>query len=239
MKVELIRYTENAEELIAAAARVCYSPDKASDMVNKITPETVDRMLKMATENHHDSLFEHVTFTFLIEDVSRALTHQLVRHRLCTVHQRSQRYVKTENLMDECVIPESIKDDIAARDIFLYAIDTIEHCYDSLINNHNIPREDARYLLPNAVFSQLIMTVNVRQLIHMCGLRCCNRAMYEIHVLFDNILQLCRGVLPSIFNRVGPNCYLNKGFCPEGKMGCGKRKAVMDRYNPERNEKLV
>lgn len=239
MKVELIRYTENAEELIAVAARMCYTPDKGSDMIAKITPETVDRMIKMALENHHDSLLEHVTFTFLVEDVSRALTHQLVRHRLCTFHQRSQRYVKTEDLIDECVIPESIRDDLNAKNIFLYAISTIENCYNSLINDHNIPREEARYLLPNAIFSQLIMTVNARQLIHMCGLRCCNRAQAEIHELFDRILQLCRGALPAIFNRVGPNCYINKGFCPEGKLSCGKRKAVMDRYNPERNEKLI
>jgi len=239
MKVELIRHTENAEELIAAAARVCYTSDKASDMLEKINQETIDKMIKVAMDNHHDSILEHISFTFLIEDVSRALTHQLVRHRLCTFHQRSQRYVEVDDLLNNYVAPESIRDNTEAKMTFEYALDTIAACYKRLIDEFNIPKEDARYLLPNATTSQLIMTTNARNLIHIFGLRCCNRAQNEIHELADHMLQKCREVLPSIFNRVGPNCYNNRGFCPEGKMHCGKRKFVMDRYNPERTEKFI
>lgn len=239
MRVELIRHTENAGELIAAAARVCYTSDKASEMIEKIDQEIVDKMIKVAMDNHHDSILEHISFTFLIEDVSRALTHQLVRHRLCTYHQRSQRYVEVDDLLNNYVAPESIRDNIEAKMTFEYALDTIAACYKRLIEEFNIPKEDARYLLPNATTSQLIMTTNARNLIHIFGLRCCNRAQSEIHELADRMLQKCREVLPSIFNRVGPNCYNNRGFCPEGKMHCGKRKLVMDRYNPERTEKFI
>ena len=153
--------------------------------------------------------------------------------------QRSQRYVKMEDLLNNYVAPESIRDNIEAKMTFEYALDTIAACYKRLIDEFNIPKEDARYLLPNATTSQLIMTTNARNLIHIFGLRCCNRAQSEIHELADRMLQKCREVLPSIFNRVGPNCYNNRGFCPEGKMHCGKRKLVMDRYNPERTEKFI
>lgn len=239
MKVELIRHTENAEELIAAAARVCYTSDKVSDMVTKIDQETVNKMIKVAMDNHHDSILEHISFTFLIEDVSRALTHQLVRHRLCTFHQRSQRYVEVDDLMNDCVIPESIRDNIEARMSFEYAIHVIADTYKYLIEHFGIPKEDARYLLPNATHSQMIMTTNARNLIHIFGLRCCNRSQSEIHKMADLMLEECRKVLPSIFNRVGPNCYINRGFCPEGKMGCGKRKEVIASYKPERTESSV
>lgn len=229
MNVMLLHYTQNGKELLATAARLCYTSDKASDLVTKITPEVTDKMIKVAMENHHTSLLEHISFTFLISGVSRALTHQLVRHRLCTFHEKSQRYVKIEDLKDNCSIPESIQENESALKTFFAALDVISECYSKLVDEYKIPKEDARSILPNATHSQIIMTLNARQLIHMCGLRCCNRAWNEMRELFDLILKECRSVMPEIFDKVGPNCFM-EGKCPEGNKTCGKLNSVIKKY---------
>lgn len=227
----LVSVTPDADFLVAYAARICYSPDKGSDMIDQIDSNTINKMITTARENHHDSLFEHINFTFLIENISRSLSHQLVRHRLCTFHQSSQRYVKVENLVNNVIIPDSIKRNPEALETFNSVVKTIQEVYTALIDN-GIPKEDARYILPNATSTQLLMTINARNLIHILRLRLCNRAMPEFRKLAEEILIICRKELPAIFNFVGPGCFMD-GKCPEGRMCCGNETLMKARYNPD------
>jgi len=238
MKVTLIQHTPEPEKLVAVAARMCYSSSSGSEIVEKITPEIIGKMIMQAKESHHDSLFEHITFTFLIEGVSRVLSHQLVRHRIGVVfHQRSQRYVKQE-LKDDVYVPMSILSNNEAYDVFNHAITICASAYNKLIDL-GVPKEDARYVFPNATNTQLIMTVNARELIHILNLRLCQRAQDEIQRLFTMILWECRKACPLIFNSVGPNCYQHNGVCPEGKMSCGKCEVVCKLFLPEKfNERM-
>ncbi len=232
LKVKLINHTADPEKMVAIAARMCYSPLSAKEMVNGLTKETIDKMVTMAAENHHDSLMEHVTFTFIIEGVSRALSHQLVRHRIATYHQRSQRYVTEGELPTKVVIPPSVQDNPKAKDAYMDIIIRISNAYKYLIEL-GIKKEDARYLLPNATETQLVMTMNARELIHFFGLRLCNRAQEEIRLMAGMMLDQCRKVSPSLFNNIGPNCYM-MGHCPEGKMSCGCAAEKMEKFKPEK-----
>jgi thymidylate synthase (FAD) len=229
MQVRVINHTPEPEKMVAIAARMCYSPLTANQMIQKLDEETIQKMVNMAVENHHDSLMEHVTFTFVIEGVSRALSHQLVRHRIATFHQRSQRYVK-EDLITSIVLPPSVLENIEAKKVYMDTMVQVSKAYKTLVDM-GIPKEDARYLLPNATYTQLIMTMNVRELIHFFGLRLCHRAQEEIRLMAALMLQECRKISPVIFNRVGPNCFM-QGKCPEGKMCCGSFEEKQKAFEP-------
>lgn len=227
MKVTLLRSTESPEEIIALSAKICHAHEKGSDL--KLNPDEIRRLLNVTTKFHHDSILEHVNFTFLIEDISRSLSHQLVRHRLCTFHQASQRYVKVEDLANDIVIPESISKNSEALETFINTVKVIQETYEGLVRA-GIPKEDARYILPNATKTQLIFSTNARNLIHILGHRLCNRAMPEFRELADEILKICRKVMPDIFNLVGPNCFMQDGKCPEGQIGCRKSEEMKKKY---------
>ena len=217
MNVELLYCTPNPERAIATAARLCYAPVGAKELLETMTPEQENRVLSTILESGHYSTLEHASFTFAIDGVSRALTHQLVRHRVASYNQQSQRYVKFTGEV-AVVKPESVAGNVAASEAFDKAIQAAVDAYHALLEA-GVPAEDARYLLPNAAESKIVITMNVRELLHFFSLRCCNRAQWEIRDMAHRMLELARPTAPFIFADAGAPCV--RGTCPEGKMTCG------------------
>ena len=165
------------------------------------------------------STFEHVSFTFAIDGLSRVASHQLVRHRLASFSQQSQRYVKMSDSDPEAVvIPDTIKNNPEALKIFNEAVKVSQKSYADLINL-GISKEDARFILPHGHSTRLVMTMNARELHHFFNLRLCRRAQWEIHELAKRMLILCREKAPVLFEKAGPDCIFGK--CNEAK-SCGK-----------------
>lgn len=207
MIVKLITHTESPEITVAAAARVCYA-STGSDA------ELIRKLVKMG----HLSPLEHASFTFSVDGISRACSHQLVRHRIASFSQRSQRYVSEDGF--GFVIPPGIDD--ATLLIFRGAMRDLQKAYNRLIG-FGIPKEDARYVLPNACETKLVVTMNARSLLHFFKVRCCRRAQWEIRRLAREMLAEVRKVAPVLFEKAGPKCE-TEGICPEGTMSCGRWK---------------
>lgn len=217
MNVELLQYPDNPERAVATAARLCYAPVGAKELMETMLPERVQSVLSTIMKSGHFSTLEHVSYTFAVDGVSRALTHQLVRHRLASFNQQSQRYVKfTEGV--ETVKPDTVSRDEEANRIFDEAINAVLEGYQKLLDA-GIPAEDARYLLPNAAETKIVITMNIRELLHFFSLRCCNRAQWEIREMAHRMLALVKPTAPYIFMDAGAPCV--RGTCPEGKMTCG------------------
>lgn len=217
MHVELLYHTPDPERAIATAARLCYAPVGASELMEAMPEERVHSVLSTIMRSGHFSTLEHVSYTFAVEGVSRALTHQLVRHRLASFNQQSQRYVKFTKGV-EIVKPQSIAGDPQREAVFDEAIETAIAAYEKLLEA-GAPAEDARYLLPNAAETKIVITMNVRELLHFFSVRCCNRAQWEIRELAHTMLELARPTAPFVFMDAGAPCV--RGACPEGKMTCG------------------
>lgn len=217
MQVELLYHTQDPERAIATAARLCYAPVGAAELMESLSEERVKSVLRTILLSGHHSTLEHASYTFAIDGVSRALTHQLVRHRLASFNQQSQRYVKFKDGID-VVKPESIAENEEASARFDDLIAQIERAYQAFVEV-GIPAEDARYILPNAAESKIVVTMNVRELLHFFELRCCNRAQWEIRELAHRMLELARPTAPYVFADAGAGCV--RGRCPEGKMTCG------------------
>ncbi len=213
MRVKLIAYTQNAEAVCAAAGKSCYSEKSSMELMEAPNPEKV--LSKIVGMGHH-SVIEHAVFTFSVEGVSRSLTHQLVRHRVASFSQQSQRYVNMDK--PTFVIPKTVEADPELKAEFEKTMDEIWKSYNKLVEK--IPPEDARYVLPNACTTNITITMNARELLHLFTLRCCNRAQWEIRDLADEMLRQCKEVYPVIFKNAGPPCV--RGPCPEGKLTCGK-----------------
>lgn len=218
MQVELLYHTPDPERAIATAARLCYAPVGASELMETMPPERVESVLSTIMKSGHFSTLEHVSYTFAIDGVSRALTHQLVRHRLASFNQQSQRYVKFKDGL-ATVKPVTVAENEEASALFDEAIEAAVSAYTKLLEA-GIPAEDARYLLPNAAETKIVVTMNVRELLHFFELRCCNRAQWEIRELAQKMLELVRPTAPYVFLDAGPSCV--RGKCSEGKMTCGK-----------------
>ncbi|MBN2847847.1 MAG: FAD-dependent thymidylate synthase [Coriobacteriia bacterium] len=217
MDVKLLFHTPDPERAIAAAARLCYAPVGAAELLDAMSDEAVRRVLKTIITSGHTSALEHAVYTFAIDGVSRALTHQLVRHRLASYNQQSQRYVTYAE--EPCFItPPSIAADPSAADAFAEATAAAFASYRALVDA-GVPAEDARYLLPNAMETKIVVTMNVRELLHFFELRCCKRAQWEIRVLALAMLGLAEPTAPYIFMDAGASC--RRGPCREGKMTCG------------------
>ncbi len=213
MKVTLLAHTPDADNLCAAAGNSCYSDRGASEILGTIDSEkTLSRIVGMG----HHSVIEHAMFTFSVEGVSRALTHQLVRHRVASYSQQSQRYVSMDNAT--FVTPHTIEDNKEAEELYDSVMDTIWDAYKKL-EEMGVPAEDARYLLPNGCTTNITLTMNARELLHLFSLRSCNRAQWEIREMSDQMLKICKEVSPVIFKHAGPPC--TRGPCPEGKKTCG------------------
>lgn len=216
MKVVLLNYTKNPDQVCAAAAQSCYSEKGASELFEKTTDERAKKMIKKVVGMGHLSVVEHAYFTFSVEGVSRALTHQLVRHRIASYSQQSQRYVDMDKA--EYVIPPSIQGDDEAKKLYKKAMDDAWKSYRELAKKAD--KEDARYVLPNACHTNITVTMNARELWHFFSLRCCRRAQWEIRMMAWKMLSEARKAAPILFDNAGPGCF--RGPCPEGEYACGK-----------------
>jgi len=215
--VRLLYHTPDPERAIAAAARLCYAPVGAAELLETIGDDAVHRVLKTIITSGHTSTLEHASYTFAIDGVSRAMTHQLVRHRLASYNQQSQRYVSYAE--DPCfIVPPDIDADPERRQVFLQACADAFIAYRQMIESGVAP-EDARYLLPNAMETKIVVTMNVRELLHFFELRCCKRAQWEIREVALRMLDLAEPTAPYIFMDAGASC--RRGPCREGKMTCG------------------
>ena len=237
MKVKLIAYTPDPERVVALAARMCYANTiDIETLENGLDSAQIKRLIYQLKDSGHTSTWEHVSFSFAIEGISRVVSHELVRHRIgCSYSQRSQRYCAE----GECdfIEPYTIRyksketdDDVlwssAADDIFWSSVCNSKDDYKNLLEN-NIPREDARYVLPNATATRMIVTMNARALLHFFNLRCCNRAMREIRELANAMLDLVKKIAPTLFEKAGASC-VSLGYCPEGRMCCGRAPTLQD-----------
>ena len=223
MMVKLVRHTPEPERTVAMSARLCYSPIGAAQVEEKISDEQAANLVRKLVSMGHLSTLEHVTFTFAIEGVSRVLTHQLVRHRIASYSQQSQRYVKEHDF--ETIVPASIASKPEAKAKFDKLMTEIQAMYDEFIAL-DIPAEDARYILPNATETKIVCTFNARSLLNFFSLRCCTRAQWEIRALANEMLRQCQAVAPVIFENAGPTC-VSEGVCHEGAMSCGRLQAIL------------
>lgn len=242
MKVTLISHTPEPEKVVAAAAKLCYSSSGIDDIRDGLTEEKTKNFIEMLVSVGHESVMEHVSFTFGIEGISRACSHQLVRHRIASYSQKSQRYVNENGF--NFITPPAIEEVPEALEEYNKMISEITESYgkiaDILTEYHKnslmadgldekkalskarkTANEDARFILPNACETKIVVTMNARSLFNFFRHRCCNRAQWEIRAVANEMLRLCLEVAPDIFSHAGAAC-VSEGKCPEGKMSCGK-----------------
>ena len=250
LRVDLVRYTPEPVKTVAMAAKLCYSPVGIAEISENMTDEQAEKFVKMLMGFSHMSPLEHISFSFAIEGVSRTLTHQLVRHRLASYSQQSQRYVSESEF--DFVVPPAIENDKEALDAFNESMSMIQKSYEKirdiltknktqdLVKNEGLDKdaarkkaiklanEDARFVLPGACETKIIVTMNARELLHFFGERTCNRAQWEIREMATQMLKQVKEVCPVIFDNAGPGCI--SGGCPEGKMTCGKAKEIREKF---------
>lgn len=254
MKVQLIAHTPEPEKVVAAAAKLCYSNAQIDTLLDGLTPEKSRDFVEMLASLGHESPTEHASFTFAIEGVSRSLLAQITRHRMASFSVQSQRYVNLKN--PEFVIPHEVENYPAALEQFnesmAMAADNYHKVTEVLKAAHREKYlaqgleekeanrkaekqaiEDARFILPNACTTKMIMTMNARSLNNFFRHRCCTRAQWEIRELADEMLKLVCEVAPSLFVRSGPPCV--SGPCPEGKMSCGRVVEMREKYAQMKN----
>ncbi len=247
-EVTLITHTPDPERTIAAAAKLCYSPATIADLMDNLTDEKASGFVGMLAEIGHGSPIEHASFTFGIEGVSRSLLAQITRHRIASYSVQSQRYVR-ENAFDY-ITPPQIAQNPEAQALFEEAMGSAQGYYDriaALLKADHTARltasgtpekdaarkaekmaiEDARFVLPNACDTKMVVTMNARSLLNFFSHRCCNRAQWEIREVADRMLALVSEVAPTLFAQAGPPCV--RGECTEGKMSCGRQEAVRAR----------
>ena len=216
MKVTLLTHTPDPEKIVAAAARLCYSNKEVSEIMDNFTDEKIEKFINKLISLGHESPLEHVSFTFGVEGISRACSHQLVRHRIASYSQKSQRYVKEYDF--EYVIPPKIENSIYKSE-YEYMMYTINEFYKDLLAMGLEP-EDARMVLPNACCTSIIVTMNVRTLLNFFKHRDCNRAQWEIRELSREMMKICKEIAPRLFSKAGASC--RHGKCSEGEMSCGQ-----------------
>lgn len=251
-KVTLIAHTPDPEKLVAASAKLCYSPATIADLMDGLDEQKTTDFLNMLTDFGHQSPIEHISFTFGIEEVSRTLLAQITRHRIASFSVQSQRYVKEKQF--SFVTPPEIAADEQASALYQQTMQDTHNAYirlaEILEEKHyqtfigqgieekkakNMAQkkaiEDARFVLPNACDTKMILTMNARSLLNFFTLRCCNRAQWEIRDVATQMLRLVRPIAPTIFAKAGPGCL--RGTCPEGKMTCGKIQEVRRAFSEE------
>ena len=226
MNIQLLTHTPDPEQVVAAAARLCYSDASIESLLERDRTDQ-ERLLRKILGLGHLSVLEHASFSFGIEGISRACSHQLVRHRLASYSQQSQRYVSHRERF-AAVTPPSIAASSALASRYSGLLEEIHQVYGELLEA-GIPAEDARFVLPNAAETKLIMTMNARELNHFFALRCCRRAQWEIRLMATEMLRLARRAAPLLFAEAGPGCL--RGACPEGAMSCGEMLAVRQEFS--------
>lgn len=258
MNVTLLAHTPDPERVVAAAAKLCYSSSGAAELMDGLDDEKTESFVGMLADIGHESPIEHASFTFAIEGISRACSHQLVRHRIASYSQKSQRYVNEDDF--EYIVPPEILALPEANAEFEKCMKELTDSYkklaDLLTQKHKKTfmdegmdekeagskarkkaNEDARFLLPNACETKIVVTMNARTLMNFFSHRCCSRAQWEIKAVADEMLKLCLKAAPSLFKNAGPSC-IKSGKCPEGKMTCGKYSDVKNFYNDLRKQIL-
>ncbi len=250
LHVVLLKYTPDPEETVSQAAKLCYSASEMEDLIEKIKAKDQKEFIRKLAMIGHLSPFEHVSFTFGIEGISRACTHQLVRHRLASFSQQSQRYVgetsgkKNDGIFDY-IVPPSMKA-LGRKEVVKWKSDMqkIQEMYDYWVDalestgvKGEKVYEDARFILPNAAETKIVVTMNARQLLHFFEKRCCNRAQWEIREMATQMLKLVFKKAPNIFANSGPSCAQLGGRCSEGSMSCGEAKEVKEKFDKLKNKK--
>lgn len=248
-KVTLLAFTPHPEHTIASAAKLCYSASDIDGIREGLTDEKAASFVEMLAEIGHESPIEHASFTFGIEGVSRALLAQITRHRIASFSVQSQRYVAENDF--EFVTPPEIANEPEALKLFNEAMQRDKEYYEKITavlkekhkaeflaegkDEKSAERaaekkaiEDARFVLPNACDTKMVVTMNARSLQNFFRHRCCNRAQWEIREVANQMLCLVTAVAPNLFKNAGPSCV--SGGCPEGKMTCGKIKEVREYY---------
>lgn len=256
MKVKLLTHTPEPEKYIATAAKLCYASADTETLLEGLTDEKIESFVNMLASIGHESPLEHVSFTFAIEGISRACSHQLVRHRIASFSQQSQRYVSFDQF--EYVTPPEIAADKeilslydeqmrSAAESYRKITDTLTKKYADAFVSEGMDEktaarkaqkkaiEDARFVLPNACETKLIVTMNTRSLLNFFKLRCCNRAQWEIRAVANEMLRCVSAVAPNLFKNAGPSCVT--GYCTEGKMSCGKPDEMKSFFKELKNEK--
>lgn len=223
MKVALVRHTLSPEEVVALGARLCYSKARVDDLLQRVSSKDQTDFVARIMNMGHDSVLEHASFTFGIEGVSRVLLAQITRHRLASFSVQSQRYVSYENGFGYIVPPkiEALGEDAVQE--FERQMDTMHQWYtqwQSRLGTGEGGNEDARFVLPGACETRMMVTMNVRELRHFFSLRMCTRAQWEIRALATEMHRLCMEVAPALFANAGPGCL--RGACPEGEKSCGR-----------------
>lgn len=239
--VILLAHTPMPEHTVAAAAKLCYSSSSIQGLNDNLTDEKAASFVEMLGEIGHESPIEHASFTFGIEGVSRSLLAQITRHRMASFSVKSQRYVREGSF--EYVIPPEIENNAEAKALYDQIMAEDQAKYDRLTEilkakhiktfldegkdektaNRLAEKkaiEDARFVLPNACATQMVVTMNARSLMNFFRLRCCNRAQWEIREIANQMLKLVSAEAPNLFKNAGPACVC--GACSEGKMSCGK-----------------
>jgi thymidylate synthase (FAD) len=229
LNVMLVSHTPDPEKVIGSAARLCYSAVDVEHLFARTAEEDQRPFLEKLTAVGHLSPTEHASFTFAVEGISRACSHQLVRHRLASYSQQSQRYVSEVGF--DYVMPPSIRKDRDLKALFEEAMEKVQRSYESIAARlvakgytNEAAQEDARFVLPNATETKIMITMNARELLHFFSQRLCNRAQWEIRALAFAMLRLVQPAAPSIFRNAGPPCF--SGACPEGARSCGKSKEI-------------
>lgn len=234
LKIVLLAHTPDPEETVAAAAKLCYSASDVDAVMERVEASDQHPFIEKLVDMGHLSPIEHASFTFAIEGISRACSHQLVRHRLASYSQQSQRYVSMEEGFGY-IVPPSIGVDPVLKERFEFFMEGIQEFYNELVQamkargiGGESAYEDARFVLPNAAETKIIMTMNARELLHFFAQRCCRRAQWEIRAMAMEMLRLARKAAPAIFREAGPACL--SGPCPEGEYSCGEAEEVRETF---------
>lgn len=230
LNVELLAHTYNPETLVALASRTCYSAKDLAQLKELAQSRDNAPYLRGVLESGHTSVIEHASFTFGIEGVSRTLLAQITRHRLASFSVQSQRYVSQEGkeLFDYVCPPRILALGPEAQARFEAQMRQMQAWYDQWAGElGENSAEDARFVLPGAAATRIVMTMNARELLHFFSLRCCNRAQWEICQLANRMLDLVYPIAPTVFAQAGPGCV--RGACPEGKRSCGRAGEMRER----------
>ena len=251
----MIAHTPDPEGVVANAARLCYTSAGIDNLLEENSPELDGRYIRMLASMGHESPFEHASFTFAVEGVSRSLLAQLTRHRIASFSVQSQRYVRLDDA--EFIIPPVVEADSLMKSRYQGLMNQLLNYYCSFAeeledkhahvlieqgmdedvayrNAEKMANEDARFILPNACATKIIFTMNARSLNHFFALRCCNRAQWEIRELATKVLWLVYPIAPNLFANAGPDCV--RGQCSEGKMCCGKANEVREHFQSLKEE---
>ncbi len=232
-KVKLLQYTPVPENLVSMAARLCYSQSDLEALEAKVEQRDQTAFIKKVTGMGHLSVIEHAAFTFGIEGVSRSFLAQITRHRIASFSVQSQRYVAQGGEQGfGYVIPPAIEalGEEAVREFEsqMQAMSGWYEAWRARLGKGEKSNEDARFVLPNACATRMMVTMNARELLHFLNLRCCGRAQWEIREVAWQMLDLAYKAAPALFENAGPGCL--GGTCPEGEKSCGRAGEMRERF---------